>query len=180
MRLFGKIACIIAMIGGIQMGCSTSKSVDNQSVNSAEQTAAAMLCDTPENFVACMRAGDIERTWIQFDKAVSDKITKYQYQKTLKQVFDALGEYKSYVRTGYAEIDGNKIYDVVEKYKNGTFVMRLSYTPEGKIDGFFVKNESEAFPNDAPIAERTNIQSDDKALRDADAPASTDKYKESD
>ncbi len=179
MKSLKRIVCLLAIIGGVQMGCSGTHAVDNQSVNSAEQSVASNPCDTPESFVACMRAGDVENTWNKFDAVVSEVYNKSQFQEMIKQSFDKLGTYESYVRTGYAEIAGNKVYDVVEKYNTGIHVLRLSYNSEGKVNGFYMLDESQALPTPDAISAPDQAISKEIAYRDADAPASTDKYKES-
>ena len=122
-----------------------------------------MQCNTPEEFTACMRANEYDKAYGMFDKTMTDNVSKSQFRELIKQFNGNAGKYQSYVRTGYAEHQGSKIYDVVEKYAKGTVVTRLSYNAEGKIDGLYFLDESQALPGNiraeaAPNADRENMQ----------------------
>ena len=179
------LLCIAAILCFVQIGCGTSK-------NSEDVKAAAenMQCDTPEEFATCMRAGEYDKTYSLFDKTMTNGFSKSQFKAVVKQFIGNAGKYQSYIRTGYAEADGHKIYDVVEKYAKGTLVTRLSYNAEGKLDGLYFLNEDQALPgNIRAESEQAKAQGEqanpeatttgDKAIRDENAPALTDKYKES-
>lgn len=174
----------VAFICSIQIGCGTAKK--------AEEPKAAvenMQCNSPEEFTACMRAGEFDKTYRLFAKQMTNVFSKSQFEAVAKQFIGSAGDYQSYVRTGYAEQNGSKIYDVVEKYAKGTVVTRLSYNAEDQIDGLYFLNENQALPGNiraesAPKEEANQANPEaapagDKAIRDENAPALTDKFKES-
>ena len=135
----------------------------------------ASNCTTPEEIAACLRNGEIERVYQQFDAQMQELMSLEALKATMAQLYGILGEFVSYQRTGQAELQGFMVYDVVDKYERQTLVMRISFDKDHKINGLSFKfGEENAFPTPGADGEVAKIDS----IKPNDGPVSTDKYSE--
>ncbi len=181
------VVIVLAMMAILfmQYGCShkqpakqLEENVDTSETKAPETNAPEKQvsnCTTPEEITACLRNGNVEQVYQQFDAQMQKLMALDKFKSTVEQIYGIVGDFVSYQRTGQAEVQGIMVYDVVDKHKLQTLVTRVSFDSEKKINGLrFMFGEENALPTPGADGEVVKIDS----INPNDGPVSTDKYSE--
>ena len=177
------VVIVLAMMALLfmQYGCSHKQPVKQveENVNTPEANAPEKQvsnCTTPEEIAACLRSGEVECVYQQFDAKMQKNMTIETLKSSMVQLRAVIGEFVSYQRTGQGEVQGMMIYDVVDKYEHQVVVTRISFDKEKKINGLQIMlGEENALPTPGANGEAANA---DSLKKTEEGPVSTDKYSE--
>lgn len=114
-----------------------------------------------ENFISSLFVKkDFEKSYLLFDKALSEAVSTSSLQEVTKQIENQFGIYKSILETNYQ----NNVYYYYSEFENQKLDITLTFNDSNKIIGFFFVPHKE-FKKENSLGKDLNIKSSDIELK---------------